>query len=81
MVSTAFSSKIKKLLVIVFVVCGVSNRKMRVVGGNVTQVHEFPWLAGLFKNGQFYCGATLLTRKHVLTAAHCINGFEYQNLM
>lgn len=45
---------------------------MRVVGGNVTNANEFPWLAGLSKNGEFYCGATLITRKHLLTAAHCV---------
>ncbi|XP_044258935.1 soluble guanylate cyclase 89Db-like [Tribolium madens] len=56
-------------------VCGVSNRQMRVVGGNITKVHEFPWIAGLGKGGEFHCGATLITRRHLLTAAHCVNGF------
>jgi secreted trypsin-like serine protease len=47
---------------------------MRVVGGNITKVHEFPWIAGLGKGGEFHCGATLITRRHLLTAAHCVNG-------
>lgn len=54
--------------------CGVSNRQLRVVGGNVTKVHEFPWIAGLSKGGEFHCGATLITHRHLITAAHCVNG-------
>lgn len=60
------------LLFLLFLECGISNRQMRVVGGNVTKIHEFPWLAGLSKNGEFYCGAALITRRHLLTAAHCV---------
>ncbi|XP_017776652.1 PREDICTED: transmembrane protease serine 9-like [Nicrophorus vespilloides] len=61
-------------------VCGMSNRRMRVVGGNITRVHEFPWIAGLSRNGEFYCGASLITRKHLLTAAHCVNGFDIRGI-
>ncbi|KAF5299444.1 hypothetical protein FQR65_LT01024 [Abscondita terminalis] len=61
-------------------VCGMSNRQIRVVGGNVTKVNEFPWLAGLSKNGEFLCGATVLTRRHLLTAAHCVSGLDYRSM-
>lgn len=53
---------------------------MRVVGGNVTRVNEFPWLAGLSKDGEFYCGAALMTRRHLLTAAHCVHGFDVKRI-
>jgi secreted trypsin-like serine protease len=55
-------------------VCGVPNPKLRVVGGNVTHPNEFPWVVALEKKNRFYCGATLISSKHVLTAAHCIDG-------
>lgn len=54
--------------------CGVSNRQMRVVGGEVTKINEFPWIGGLSKGGEFLCGVTLITKKHVITAAHCVSG-------
>ncbi|ERL86503.1 proclotting enzyme-like [Dendroctonus ponderosae] len=61
--------------------CGVVKRESRVVGGNVTNSHEFPWLAGLSHGGEFHCGAALISRKHVITAAHCVNGFDKRDLM
>lgn len=53
---------------------------MRIVGGEISKVHEFPWMAGISRNGKLYCGASLLTRRHVLTAAHCIDGYPLEGL-
>lgn len=61
-------------------VCGQIHRQMRVVGGNVSKPHEFPWIAGLTRGGEFYCGASLITKKHILTAAHCVNGFNIREI-
>ncbi|XP_034241784.1 trypsin-like [Thrips palmi] len=52
-------------------VCGLS-RRTRIVGGEEAKEAEFPWLAALARRGKFYCGGALITRKHVLTAAHCM---------
>lgn len=54
--------------------CGIANHKHRIVGGNVTQVNEFPWVVALTRYGRLYCGGALITDKHVLTAAHCVQG-------
>ncbi|XP_044727947.1 transmembrane protease serine 9-like [Chrysoperla carnea] len=61
-------------------VCGLNSRHMRIVGGNVTKVHEFPWMAGISRHGKLYCGASLITRRHLLTAAHCIDGFDLDGI-
>jgi len=61
--------------VILVPVCGVPNRKQRIVGGQVTKVNEFPWIVALIKRGKFYCAGSLITRRHVITAAHCADGW------
>lgn len=54
----------------------------RIVGGQRTELGEFPWLA-LLKyrklNGAtgFHCGGSLINSRYVLTAAHCINSRQW----
>lgn len=60
----------------IYLVCGVRGRNQRIVGGSVTLAHEYPWIVGLSRQGKIYCGGSLITKKHILTAAHCINGME-----
>ncbi|KAF5298248.1 hypothetical protein FQR65_LT09759 [Abscondita terminalis] len=59
-------------------------RDNRIVGGNISDIYEFPWMAALKyqqldgSDGGFRCGGTLITKNHVLTAAQClyIRGFK-----
>lgn len=46
-----------------------------IVGGEATKRGQWPFLAALTlaSNGKFFCGANLISSKHVLTAAHCIH--------
>ncbi|XP_046832412.1 uncharacterized protein LOC124430208 [Vespa crabro] len=60
-------------------VCGIG-RKTRIVGGNETSVFEYPWLVSMSKQGVFYCAGSLITRRHILTAAHCLEGFETKSI-
>ncbi|XP_045615427.1 venom protease [Procambarus clarkii] len=52
--------------------CGTPNRDGRVVGGTPTSVGQYPWLAALYYRSKLYCGATLVTDRHLVTAAHCV---------
>ncbi|XP_024873562.1 trypsin 3A1-like isoform X1 [Temnothorax curvispinosus] len=60
-------------------VCGLG-RKTRIVGGNVTSVYDYPWLVSMSKKGTFYCAGSIISRKHILTAAHCLQGFDIRTI-
>ncbi|KAJ8687238.1 hypothetical protein QAD02_023032 [Eretmocerus hayati] len=55
-------------------VCGVS-RQVRIVNGDTTNTNEFPWAVAIEYQGLHHCGASLITRKHLVSAAHCFYGF------
>uniref|UniRef100_A0A182SUU6 Peptidase S1 domain-containing protein n=1 Tax=Anopheles maculatus TaxID=74869 RepID=A0A182SUU6_9DIPT len=58
--------------------CGVSDvEHNRVVGGVPAALNGWPWMALVgyeeaFGDIEFRCGGSLITDRHVLTAAHCI---------
>ncbi|XP_017005931.2 trypsin-1 [Drosophila takahashii] len=58
--------------------CGNINTRHRIVGGQETEVHEYPWMIMLMWFGNFYCGASLVNDQYALTAAHCVNGFYHR---
>jgi secreted trypsin-like serine protease len=43
----------------------------RVIGGTVANVKQYPFFAALWIDGSHGCGASILTKDFVLTAAHC----------
>lgn len=69
--------------------CGVFstvNQQTRIVNGEAASPHSRPYqllLVTYTADGapKSYCGATLVTRNHVLTAAHCIDGEQPQNVI
>lgn len=46
------------------------------MGGRPTGVNQYPWAARLVYNGQFHCGASLVSEDYVLTAAHCVRRLQ-----
>ena len=48
----------------------VSPFQPRIVGGQVAEQDEFPWIVSL--QGPWSCGASLIGPEWILTAAHCV---------
>ncbi|CAK1547622.1 unnamed protein product [Leptosia nina] len=54
--------------------CGVESPSgNRIFGGNATAIDQYPWLALIeYSNERWICGGSLISRRWVLTAAHCL---------
>ncbi|XP_065093802.1 serine protease SP24D-like [Ochlerotatus camptorhynchus] len=48
--------------------------EQKIVGGQFAEEHQFPYQIGLFLNGEFHCGGSIIDSQWVLTAAHCVWG-------
>jgi len=52
--------------------CGVK-KSSRIVGGEETEVNEYPWMAALADSDEnIFCGSTLIGTQWVVTASHCL---------
>lgn len=49
----------------------VSTRARRIVGGANSTPGAWPWQAALYKEGDFQCGATLISSQWLVSAGHC----------
>ncbi|XP_011504869.1 PREDICTED: chymotrypsin-1-like isoform X2 [Ceratosolen solmsi marchali] len=57
-------------------------RNARIIGGQVADIRQFPHSVSfkLIKNGNHFCGGSIITKLHVLTAAHCLSKYNYKNI-
>uniref|UniRef100_A0ABD2WB05 Peptidase S1 domain-containing protein n=1 Tax=Trichogramma kaykai TaxID=54128 RepID=A0ABD2WB05_9HYME len=53
----------------------------RILGGEDAEPNQAPWMAAIVRFGnEVFCGGTLITRKHILTAAHCISPYKTKDI-
>jgi secreted trypsin-like serine protease len=48
----------------------------QIIGGTPAVLGQFPWQIRLHKNGLMHCGGSLIHPQWILTAQHCILGYE-----
>lgn len=63
--------------------CGTRPYKLnRIVGGQNAEMGEWPWQVALhFQNSGHACGASILSDRYILSAAHCFVSHSQENLV
>ncbi|CAF1318222.1 unnamed protein product, partial [Didymodactylos carnosus] len=62
--------------------CGCSSKPVilssssRIIGGENSQIGSWGWIVSLQSDDEHFCGGSIISPSHILTAAHCINYFE-----
>lgn len=60
--------------------CGIANTQKRIVGGQETEIHQYPWMTMLLYGGRFYCAGSLINDQYIVTASHCVYGFRKERI-
>jgi len=56
--------------------CKLGETEERIVGGEVAYPDNWPYTVALYRDGQFICGATIIHPEWVITAGHCVFGYD-----
>ena len=48
----------------------------QIVGGRDASSGMFPYQVSLRQNGRHFCGGSIISNRHILTAAHCVQGLN-----
>ncbi|CAG9798560.1 unnamed protein product [Chironomus riparius] len=65
------------LLVPLLICSEIKCESDKIVGGDLISISDAPYQAALLYSGSFICGASIISTKYLLSAAHCVQ--EYKN--
>ena len=60
---------------------GDLTKEAHIIGGDTARLGDFPWAAALFIDGAWFCGGSLVSLRHVMTAGHCLEDAWYVDIM
>ncbi|ODN00707.1 Venom serine protease Bi-VSP [Orchesella cincta] len=56
--------------------CGTKSQPLKIIDGTLSKQNAWPWVAAMVTTSnnvrRIYCGASVITTKYLLTAAHCV---------
>ncbi|XP_022228117.2 trypsin delta-like [Drosophila obscura] len=58
----------------------VPRTEKRIIGGEDTPIENEPWVVALLVNGKHICGGSIYTKDFIITAAHCVNTINREEL-
>jgi len=51
--------------------------RANIVGGSKASKGMFPWQAAIETDSSAFCGGSLITQTVILTAGHCVKGYDF----
>ncbi|XP_063630001.1 trypsin CFT-1-like [Cydia splendana] len=70
-VGSCCSSAVEHKLTIAKLPENVTDAGSRIIGGTPAPISRYPYTVQVLNSNQLSCGGSLITRRHVLSAAHC----------
>lgn len=65
----------KLLFLVITLISGIKSEDLKnetkIVGGDLIEISAVPYQASLAYEGKFICGASIISTKFLLSAAHC----------
>jgi secreted trypsin-like serine protease len=52
----------------------IANAQIKLTNGNDASLKDYPWQVSLTKNKAHICGGSIISKRFIVTAAHCLTG-------
>jgi trypsin len=58
-------------------------KRQRIIGGTDVKIENYAFSVSIrnFTSNRHFCGGSIITERHIITAAHCIFEIDYQDVV